>query len=195
MPNSRTAVVWGLAVLAFVPAAARAQGNPIELGMDASLNFQLSDDAGKSTSLALPTGPLAGALVVGANKSFRIGFFVSPTVSIEPAVSLIWFKPQGGSATRLLGFGLGTLIHFSGDAERAQFYVRPYVGVDHAKSGGSESENRFSAGAGLGVKIPVAERLKARLEAALVHGFANDSKGIPSENVVALMFGFSYYTK
>ncbi len=101
---SRNAAViaFSLTALAFLPAPAWAQGNPIELGMDASLNFQLSQDAGKSTSLFLPTGPLAGGLVTGANKSFRVGFFVSPTISIEPAVSLMWFKPNGGSATRLV---------------------------------------------------------------------------------------------
>ena len=195
MLKSRTALVWGLTALAILPASARAQGNPIELGMDASLNFQLSQDAGKSTSLFLPTGPLAGGLVTGANKSFRVGFFVSPTISIEPAVSLMWFKPNGGSATRLVGLGLGSLIHFSGDSDRAQVYVRPYVGLDHAKSGDAESVERFSAGGGIGVKVPVANRLKLRLEGAFVHGFSNDTKGVASENVVALMFGFSYYTK
>ena len=193
MSRRHVPVGLGVAVLLCLPGLAHAQGNPIELGIDASINRSISDPS--ATTVLLPTGPLGGALITGANKSFRVGFFLSPTVSIEPAVSFILIDPEGEGSSRVLGLGLGALFHFSGDPAGTQGYVRPFVGFDQFKSSGSDAENIISVGAGIGVKLPVAKQLKARLEVAYVHGFENSDAFIPAQDIISFLFGFSFYTK
>ncbi len=183
----------GVAVLLCLPVLAHTQGNPVELGIDASINRSISDPS--ATTVLLPTGPLGGVLLASANKSFRVGFFVSPAISIEPAISFILIDPEGSGSTRVLGLGLGALFHFSGDPTGTQGYVRPFVGFDQLKSSGSDAENVISVGAGVGVKLPVANQLKTRLEVAYVHGFENSDAFIPAQDVISFLFGLSFYTK
>jgi hypothetical protein len=51
--------------------------------------------------------------------------------------------------------------------------VRPFVAVSGSSGGGSDNE--FSAGAGLGVKIPWRPDLAWRLEANAGYGFRNEA--------------------
>ncbi len=163
----------------------------VEFGMDGVFGRQISGDD-KVTVVSLPTGTFGNALVTSLQKSFRVGFFISPSISIEPSFAFFVFDQEGpDNAVRVLGLGLAALIHLSNDPTAAQFYVRPYVGLDNTKSGSSDSRNQFSAGGGVGVKLPVVDHFKVRLEAGYVHGFENTGDGVSGQDVLALLVGFS----
>jgi hypothetical protein len=79
------------------------------------------------------------------------------------------------------------VIHFSPDRSRAQGYVRPFGGVNYITDNGAV----FTLGGALGVKLPLAERLAARIEGSYVHGFDSFYSG----DAVGLMVGLSFFTR
>ncbi|MFN0179517.1 MAG: hypothetical protein ACKVZ0_12025 [Gemmatimonadales bacterium] len=157
-----------------------AQSRPVELGLDAGFSTQLKDP--KFSTIGIPLQRL------------RIGFFASDQVEVEPAIALNWLKPSGDDALTTLNGGVGVLVHFNADAAKARPYVRPFAGLSYASLGG-ESESRFNAGAGLGVKLPVGtvERFAIRIEGGFTHNFKKDL--FPARDEIHLTFGFSFLTK
>ena len=79
------------------PALAQKQ-NPIEFGIDGALTYGL--DSPHVTEVSIPIQRL------------RVGFFVSPAVSIEPSAALSRNSESGSSAT-ILDLGVGALFHLS----------------------------------------------------------------------------------
>jgi len=188
MSNRLSSILGAGLLTMFLTTAAPAQ---VEFGLDGVFGRQISGDD-KHTLVSLPTGTFSNALVTSLSKSFRVGFFVSPTISIEPSFAFFILDEEGAdNAVRVLGLGLAALIHLSSDPTAAQFYVRPYVGMDNAKSGSNDARSQFSVGGGVGVKLPVVEHFKFRMEAGYVHGFENTGDGIPSQDVIAVLLGFS----
>jgi len=159
-------------------APALAQGRPVELGLDAGVSFSLSDPT--VTTVNVPVQDL------------RAGFFVSDRVSVEPRVALSYVKVENSDALTTATAALGALVHFSGDRNRSQPYFRPFGGLTFVDVGGG-SETQFNLGGGIGVKLPVAERMAARLEADYAHAFETDR--FASSDAVALTVGFSFFTR
>lgn len=159
-------------------AAAAAAQRPIELGLDAGVTFDLDDP--KATTLSIPV------------QGIRAGFFLSDKLSIEPAVAFNWIKLSGEDAFSTLGLDAGVLYHFSTDASRSQLYIRPVAGLTRF-GGGGESVSQVTVGGGVGVKLPMAERMKLRLEGNIRHGLENDD--VPSGTAVGLTVGFSFLTR
>jgi hypothetical protein len=145
-----------------------------ELGVDAGVVFTLDDP--KTTSLQVPI------------QGIRMGFYVSPAVSIEPSISLNTQSSAGTSFTTY-GVGLGMLYHFSTSRMANQLYVRPFIGLDGI-SGDLGSHSAFTFGGGFGVKVPVGSRFASRFEANLSH---SSSEGV-SQNAIGLLAGLSVYT-
>jgi hypothetical protein len=148
-----------------------------EIGMDAGIVFGLNSPS--TTEIAVPVPQI------------RMGFFVTPAVSIEPWLGLNSFSGGGfsGSDYRL---GAGLLYHFSASRAASQWYVRPFLGV-HGQSGdlGSGSSAEFGVGAGL--KIPLRDRIASRFEANFAHeGGQNGGNG---RDVIGLLAGVSFYTR
>lgn len=167
------------AVLAATAATAGAQqSNPVELGIDASLATTVGSSP-NITTIAIPAG------------SFRVGFFVTPAVSIEPRVGLVSMS-GGGSTTTIYSGSVGMLYHFAVNPVGTGVYVRPFVGVN-GTSGSGSSENQANVGAGLGVKIPFASRLATRLEANYAHNFS--SGAFASSNQIGVDVGLSFFTR
>jgi hypothetical protein len=174
----------------FTASSAGAQGTqplPIELGIDGGVAISLDDP--NTTAVSLPV------------QQFRVGFFVSPRVSLEPAVSFNYVNIEDfGSATDL-SLDLGLLLHLSPDRTRSQMYLRPFAGINRVSAeaddelgGGDDSATQLSAGGGLGVKMPFAGgRLAGRLEAVFAHGFENDD--FASRNQAGLAVGLSFLTR
>ena len=125
-------------------------------------------------------------------QAVRVGFFTSDQFSIEPAISLSFAKPEGVDAFYEFGFTLSGLYHFVPDLSRAQPYLRGQGQVVLAGSGG-ESVSQLGIGGGLGVKIPIVDRLAFRLEGSYGHRFENDD--VRGTNTVAALFGFSFFTR
>ena len=171
----------GIAVLTLSSAAAAQAQKPIELGVDGSLAFGL--DSPRITTLSVPVQQL------------RVGFFVTPTVSIEPTGSLDYVH-SGNNSGSVLNLGVGALFHLNAAQTEPQPYVRPFLSVyrnSYDTPVGDESNTALALGAGVGVKIPFATRLAWRLEGAYAHRFKGGS--IDSFDNLQLLFGLSYFTR
>jgi hypothetical protein len=142
-----------------------------EIGIDAGISFGLGDPS--TTTISIPA------------QHIRMGFFVSPVLSIEPTLGLT--STSGGGATvTLYNVGLGALYHFSPSRAANQFYVRPFLNIVGFSGGGtSDSEAVFGVGGGL--KIPLRDRIASRFEANFAHADGSDAIG--------LLAGLSFYTR
>jgi hypothetical protein len=155
---------------------------PIELGFDAALTYETTKEL-KATTLTLPVPRV------------RIGFFVSQVLSLEPAVALQYIRtkvenPLPGTDGIISGTSydaaVGALFHFVTDRARTQPFIRPFAGVRGYNSGGVS--NSYAAyGAGVGAKIPVANRLSTRFELGFERIAENDHQLYAS-------FGLSFFT-
>lgn len=152
----------------------------VELGWDAALAISsISDCDGcdNLTTISFPTG------------SFRAGFFMSPTIELEPSVSLTLLS-GGGETVTVISLDTDLLYHFSEDATKSRFYLAVGPGILLA-SGGGESVSAFSLGAKLGVKLPASDQLSFRVAGTYDRGFENEGDGIPGTNSFGVLFGMS----
>lgn len=159
------------------------QGRPVELGLDAGFEIQLTDavngfDTDNVTVIAVPA------------QRFRVGFFVSDAVSIEPAVGFAYVNFSDESLTELSA-ALAILYHFTSDPDRPRFYLGIGGGLDLIDVGDA-SDTQFGIGGALGVKLPVGDQFAVRLEADYVRGFESDDR-LGTHNLAALV-GFSFFT-
>ena len=148
------------------------QGSPVELGLDALYSY--STDSPHLSTLVVPFSRV------------RAGFAISPNLTLEPSAALSHFSAGGADATNFT-IGAGLLYHFNADRSAVQPYVRPFVEYAHSTATGAPNLSNSSVGAGLGVKIPVTERFKWRLEA----GYAASNH---SSSGIRVLAGFSIFT-
>ena len=142
-----------------------------EIGIDAGIAFDLGDFGG--TTIQIPA------------QHVRMGFFVSPALSIEPVLGLTSFSDDAGTTT-LYNLGVGALYHFSNSRAASQFYVRPFINIVGI-SGEGASDSQAVFGVGGGMKLPLRDRIAARFEANFAHADNNDTIG--------LLAGLSFYTR
>ena len=170
---------------------------PIELGIDAALVRESTDDA-TGTSFRVPVG------------RFRVGFPLSNALSLEPSIAFAYGRstfesPTTGEDITSSGTGyeldLGLLYHFRTDRSAMQPYLRPFLGVHGSNTetdGGFESSIRqLAVGGGIGFKFPATDRLATRLELGFSHEAEDDSddgRG-PSRNSFYLAVGLSFFTR
>lgn len=153
-----------------------ASANPSpEIGVDAGVQFTLDDP--NTTLLQIPI------------PAVRMGFFISPVMSIEPSLSLTHASVEGTSGTAY-SVGVGLLYHFSPSRAANQLYVRPFIGLDGV-SGEGDSDSAFSFGAGFGIKVPIGDRFASRFEGNFSHA-SNDGA---TQNAIGLLAGLSVYTR
>ena len=147
-----------------------------EIGMDAGIAFNLDPS---TTEIAIPIPRI------------RVGFFVSPALSIEPWLGLNSFSGGGFSGTDYQ-LGAGALYHFSPSRTASQFYARPFLGVN-GSSGDAGSGSTVHFGIGGGLKMPIRDRIATRFEANFVH--EGGQNGQPGRDAIALLAGLSFYTR
>lgn len=167
----------GLVLLAAIPAVGAAQKKTVELGIDAAFAYDLKEP--KTAQISVPSG------------LFRVGFFASDRISVEPSVAFNWSKASGDDATTVIQARVGVLYHFKTDAAKSRVFVEPLLGVTHVSSGG-ESESQFQVGGGIGVKLPAPNHIGLRLEALFAHGFEHGA--FSATDVIAVLIGFSFFT-
>jgi hypothetical protein len=153
----------------------------LEFGIDAGATFGLGDVS--SVQLTLPAS------------RFRVGFFLpNSRWSIEPATFLSWTKVEDADGVFVYDLELGALYHLAPPSDLlttppvSVVYVRPFVGVQGASSGGDD-DNEFFMGAGLGVELPWRQSLAWRLEANTGYGFDNKAFRL------GLTAGLSFFTR
>jgi hypothetical protein len=153
---------------------------PVELGFDAGLNSELSG-TNKTTAFQAPLSQI------------RAGFYMSPTVSIEPTLSLATQSTSGvaNSSVTAYAIGTGVLWHLSDNRTANQIYLRPFLGFAGVSTSGA-SASAFSFGGGVGYKMPMANRFATRLEANMSR--TNAHNGVPAMNQLNLLAGLSVYS-
>jgi opacity protein-like surface antigen len=206
---SRRLLLAGI-VLALVvaPRSITAQGRAggVELGFDAGVEFSNVEDIDIDDGPAIESGD---ELRFGVPiQRFRVGYHASDLISIEPSVGLDYFRVEDptddtddadASATDL-EIGLALLIHFRSDPDNPVAYAiarGTYNMLDINEPGGDEDDDSLTqvgAGVGVGVKLPVADRLDVRLEGMFERRFENEDDVIPNSNNYQLNVGFSWYT-
>ena len=147
---------------------------PIELGMDGGLSIGFDDP--NVTTVSLPV------------QALRVGFFMNDNLSLEPRFNFNSVS-GGGVSVRSYSLELGALYHFGGYTKGSGLYVRPFTGIVGGSSDAGSDSDAF-LGAGVGVKLPFANRrLATRLEANYGHAFseAGGSDGL------GVLFGLSLF--
>jgi hypothetical protein len=174
--------VLGVLALAATAPAARAQrgaqrtSGPIELGIDGGVTFGLNNP--KVTLVSLPA------------QDFRLGFFLSDKVEVEPRFNINSLH-GGGTSVTTYAFEVGLLLQPEGDRVGKGIYLRPFLGVSGANVSPGGSNNSGYGGVGFLLKLPFADRrLATRLEANYAHGFSNGGT-----NQIGLLAGLSFFTR
>ena len=150
-----------------------------ELGLDAGVQLRGNGSDLTSVSYELPVSAV------------RAGLYVSPHVSLEAAVSatrveLDTFGSPTATAVEVLFAGL---YHFGTDRTERRFHL--LVGVPFRRTSASEGDSSISdtelgiVVAGIGVTLPVADRLGVRLQ---VRGIGWEG----SSTRLSFLAGFSY---
>ncbi len=175
-------LVIGAMALALIAPLAQAQrgshrgSGQIELGIDGGIIFGL--DAPKVTVVGLPL------------QSFRLGYFLSPNVEIEPRFSISSISGGGNSITTYT-LDAGLLFQPSGDRVGNGLYLRPFAGFSGVNVSGPGDLHSGHLGVGLGVKLPFADRrLATRLETNFTHGFSGGGS-----NAIGVLIGLSFFTR
>ena len=119
-------------------------------------------------------------------QSVRVGFPLSQTVSLEPALMLSYV--DGGFGTSLAG-DLAMVLALSANRAEPQWYARPFVGIQHVSNalGGDHA----ALGVGAGVRIPTTDRIATRIEGRFRYLTKNSSF---SSNELGLHVGLSFFT-
>jgi hypothetical protein len=155
--------------------ASRRSSGPIELGIDGGVTFGIGNGGG--TVVALPV------------QSFRLGYFLSDDLEIEPRVA-ITSASGGGASVSTYDLQAGLLFVPAGDRVGKGLYLRPFLGVIGINLPGPNDTNSGYAGVGLGVKLPFSDRrLATRMEANYEHVFSGGS------NTIGLLIGLSFFTR
>jgi hypothetical protein len=173
---STTLVALSLSATATLAQAPAPRG--LELGIDAGITIGLGDNS--FTTIDIPV------------QAFRIGFPVSPRVSLEPKLRLNIITGDGDTFTSYRG-ELGLLYHFGSDRypgayQRAGLYVRPFGGIVGFSDGVSQTSGLL--GAGVGIKVPLVAKLSSRFEANFAHLF-----GDADRSEIGLLAGLSFFTR
>jgi hypothetical protein len=153
------------------------------LGVDLGIEFDMNDVADETVNTTSISIPLA---------YLRVAFYASDQVWIEPRMTLIFLNIEGSSSTAL-NFEGGFGVDFQTDATRARPYIRPFGGLLYVDSGEGDAATQVSLGSGIGLKVPMVERLASRLEGGVSYSFESDD--LASALGIYVTFGFSFFTR
>lgn len=179
VPLSALAVV-GTAILALAPVA-QAQGKAVELsaGVLGVANVSCS---GCTSVLTITTG---GTYVAA-------GFYVSPTVAIEPSLMVSYASGSGSSLTAY-GIGVGVPFYFDHSWGRKGWFMTPRATWNSYSCSGCSSASQFGLGMAIGGKVPLNSDAALRLQASYDYGF--ESGTILSTSTIGGSIGLSVFLK
>jgi hypothetical protein len=161
------AVITTIAVLAAATPCAAQRETSRTFGVDAGMR-----------------APANAGLRLGSAASFnqlRLGIPLTPALSVEP--TLLVAQVLGVNADLALGVGL--VYHLGATGVRP--YFRPFADL---RRGGGGVALAYDAGLGLGVSVPVADRLDLRVEGTEVRWLGAARSGYREGR---LMLGLTYF--
>ena len=174
--------------------AQRQANTLVELGIDASFARQSfhsePDRNGREVTVNVNTIDIPLAVI-------RAGFFITPTVAIEPAFGLRYQSIGDANSSETI-FDIGLPIYLSESRRENQIFIRPVVGLNHVSSDASDtgpgtSDTQLNFGVGLGIKMPLSDRFAARFEAQYRHAPKSDERS--AYNQIAALAGISVYAR
>jgi hypothetical protein len=182
-------------LIAPVTHAQRQNNTLVELGIDASFarqSFHSEPDAlGREVTVNVNTIDIPLGVI-------RAGFFITPTIAIEPAFGLR-YQSVGDANSSETVFDIGLPIYLSPNRRENQIFIRPVVGLNHVSSDVSDTQGRgtsdtqLNVGVGLGIKLPLSDRFAARFEAQYRHAPKSDERS--AYNQIAALAGISVYAR
>jgi hypothetical protein len=118
---------------------------------------------------------------------FAVGFYLSPSMAIEPTIAST-YTSQSGSHLTTLSLGAALPYYFNKGWGRKGPYLAPRFSWNDVSAGGnglSASSSQFDLGLALGTKVPLNDAAALRFQGAFDYGFKN------SDNVATTAFGVS----
>jgi hypothetical protein len=169
------------------PASAAGGKGSAELGLDGAVSLRIFD---KVTGFLVPARPDDAFLVDLPVQSFRVGFFATDAVEIEPAIGFTLVS-QGGDTAHAVDLGLDVLCRLS-SGEGATPFFAVGGGIQSLDYGsGSKSQGRLNGG--LGVKLPIADRSAFRLHGVVTRNL--DNSDFLGSWDLGIRFGYSFFTR
>jgi len=137
--------------------------------------------------------------------NIRAGYFVTEVISVEPTLTFSHNSSKSGglssttSSSTSLGLEVGLLYHLQSDNTQAQWYARPFFGLDNTSSkfgsSPSSSFNQNHVGVGVGYKMPsmMNKKFALRMEAAWTDYLKSGAN--QGSTQLGVMAGVSVFTK
>lgn len=190
MSPRRIRIPLFLVGIVLMSGTARAQQGVTEIGFDVALAYETESEI---FSASLPFGGTLGALV-GPQGGIRVGFFLSDALALEPAVNFQLVSYSGGEfadgdTETALGSSVKLIYHFGIEPDVTRVYIG--AGPTFTWLDLGDSNTQFGLTGELGAKLPIADRVGARLAAGFMHGFENDDFG--DRNVIYGTAGLSVF--
>jgi hypothetical protein len=195
LPNRLGWCVAAAALLILPAKRLAAQQGAVELGIDSEMAYHILKGSGNDVfqiSLPLSSGDLPRA-----HNAFRVGFFASDRVSIEPSLSFGYLNPERTGYRWNLGLATVLQYHLVADPSR----LRPYLGLganvsvfhEYPGAGTGMTSSQFGVSGEFGLKIPLQDRLGLRLAGGVGQFFR--SKTFVNRTSLFGTLGISYFTK
>jgi Outer membrane protein beta-barrel domain len=169
----RRALTAGFVMLILASPSAAQEHKAFELGVDGMIAYRATTPS--STTVTLPVGRM------------RVGYFLAPNFSFEPSLSYNSSDGNGSHSSRTT-IGVAIVPQFAAIGN-SKVYARPFVEYNFITSTFENqriTSQASSVGAGVGVRVPLANRLMWRLEAA----YANST----GESQFMGLVGLSFFT-
>lgn len=176
MVRKFVAVFFALALLGASAGAAQEKATELTAGV---IGLSYTTCSGCDGLLIASTGGAENGVFSGlGGGSVGVGFYLSPSLSIEPTVA---FSTLSGGGTTLTIFSVGAAVpfYFAKGWGRKGPYIAPRF-TYNSISGSGSSASQVAAGAGIGTKVALNEMAALRLQANFDYGFEGDFQSTTS---------------
>lgn len=180
--------------LALVANTAQAQKPGVELGVNLVSFASISPDGGDNiTGFNIGTASFGGVAPT-SSPGITAAWYLSDMIALEPQVGFGSVK-QSGTTSTFFNVQVGVPIYLrKGWGKAGGFYVTPYVGRFHGKSGSvSESQNHFGANLGTKMKLGGSDMVFWRAQVGYDMGQENTDDGVPKTSTFSAGLGLSIY--
>jgi len=165
------------------PSLGRAQGRPVELGVDGAVSYSRVDDAEGTGSNTVQSWAFPA-------QRFRVGVF--PADPLELQLTMAFSVADFGEVSTVrFTLGLAAAYRITGQGARSGFFVSGGGALNLLSHNGSDTQ--WTVGAGIGYKAPLGDRLALRPALEIGRSFASALR--PGNTTVSGLVGLSFFTR